>query len=91
MAKRPSQSNKVDLQSMLRNPAAVFREPRDVLGQKGLTPAQQLAILRQWEVDARALSVAEEEGMAGGERSLLSRVRRAIAQVAEGLKNSTLR
>jgi len=91
MAKRPSRANKVDLQSMLRDPAAVFRKPRDVLGQKGLTPAQQLAILRQWEVDARALSVAEAEGMAGGEKSLLSRVRRAIAQVAEELKNSALR
>ena len=67
------------LQTILRDPAARFHRPRDVLDAPGLTHEQRLAILRQWERDARALAVAEEEGMAGGEESLLSRVRRAIA------------
>jgi hypothetical protein len=66
------QSRKDDLQTMLRDPAAVFSTPRDVLDRPGLTRDERLAILRQWERDARGLSVAEEEGMGGGEESLLS-------------------
>lgn len=68
---------------MLRDPAGVFRSPRDVLDHPALTREERLAILKQWERDARGLSVAEEEGMEGGEESLLSRVRRAIAQLGE--------
>lgn len=84
MAQRTDRTSKADVQTMLRDPAAVFKTPRDVLCHPSLTRDEQLAILRQWEVDARSLSVAEEEGMAGGEESLLSRVRRAIAEVVEG-------
>jgi hypothetical protein len=80
MTKRNS---KADLQTMLRDPAAVFSTPRDVLDRPGLTRDERLAILRQWERDARGLSVAEEEGMGGGEESLLSRVRLAIAKLGE--------
>ena len=78
-------NNKVDLQKMLRDPAAVFQKPRDVLDHPDLTREERLAILRQWERDARELSVAEEEGMGGGEESLLARVRLAIAQLGETL------
>ena len=78
-------NNKVDLQKMLRDPAAVFQKPRDVLDHPGLTRDERLAILRQWERDARELSVGEEEGMGGGEESLLARVRLAIAQLGEKL------
>ena len=80
MTKRNS---KADLQTMLRDPAAVFSTPRDVLDRPDLTRDERLAILRQWERDARGLSVAEEEGMGGGEESLLSRVRLAIARLGE--------
>ena len=80
MAKRNS---KGDLQAMLRDPAAVFRTPREVLDHPGLTRKERMAILQQWERDARGLSVAEEEGMGGGEESLLSRVRLAIGHLGE--------
>ena len=78
-----NRNRKDDLQTMLRDPAAVFSTPRDVLDRPGLTHDERLAILRQWERDARGLSVAEEEGMGGGEESLLSRVRLAIARLGE--------
>jgi len=78
-----TRGKKVDLATMLRDPAAVFRFPRDVLDHPDLTREERSAILRQWERDARGLSVAEEEGMAGGEESLLARVRRALAQLGE--------
>ncbi|HTS93774.1 MAG TPA: hypothetical protein VMG55_17305 [Stellaceae bacterium] len=67
------------LRAILRDPAARFRRPQDVLDAPGLTHDQRLEILKRWEYDARSLAVAEEEGMAGGEESLLRRVRRAIA------------
>jgi len=67
------------LRVILRDPGARFHRPRDVLDAPGLSHDQRLLILKQWERDARALAVAEEEGMAGGEESLLGRVRRAIA------------
>ena len=79
----PKRNRKDDLQAMLRDPAAVFRTPGDVLDRAGLTREERLGILRQWERDARGLSVAEEEGMGGGEESLLSRVRLAIARLGE--------
>ncbi len=79
----PTGGKKVDLPTMLRDPAGVFRSPRDVLEHPDLTREERLAILQQWERDARSLSVAEEEGMTGGEENLLSRVRRAIARLGE--------
>jgi hypothetical protein len=44
-----------------------------------LSRRQKLDLLEQWERDARALAVADEEGMVGGNESMLRRVRRAIA------------
>jgi hypothetical protein len=38
----------------------------------------KLAILREWEQDARRLSTSESEGMGGGEESMLGRVEEAI-------------
>ena len=38
----------------------------------------KLAILREWEQDARRLSTSESEGMGGGEENMLGRVEEAI-------------
>ncbi|HKX10902.1 MAG TPA: hypothetical protein VJN67_22080 [Stellaceae bacterium] len=84
----PTRARKVDLPAILRDPAGVFKLPQDVLDHPSLTRADRLAILEQWERDARGLSVAEEEGMAGGEESLLARVRAAIAQLEQGRRRS---
>ena len=78
-----TRNRKLDLQTMLRDPAGVFRSPRDVLTCPDLGRDERRAILEQWERDARGLSVAEEEGMEGGEESLLSRVRQAMAELGE--------
>ena len=79
----PTGGRKVDLTTILRDPAAVFRHPAEVLDRPDLTDDERLAILEQWERDARGLSVAEEEGMTGGEESLLARVERAIAALGK--------
>src|SRR5262249_37718335 len=59
-------------------PADYFGDPAEVLRSSSLSRSQKLKILQQWELDARQLSVAEEENMAGGEESMVGRVSRAI-------------
>ncbi len=61
----------------------MFSEPIDVVTNPQLSRDMKLALLRQWEQTARSLSVAESEGMVGGEESMLGRVEQAIASVEQ--------
>jgi hypothetical protein len=72
----PRQS--IDMSKAMSDPASMFAKPHDVIDAPSLSHSQKLAILEQWEHQARLLAVAEEEGMTGGEESMLGRVRRAI-------------
>jgi len=74
-------ASKLDLAAALLDPASAFQQPGDVVTYPGLSREQRLALLEQWERDARALAVAEEEGMTGGEESLLARVQQALASL----------
>jgi len=71
----------LDVAAAMLDPASAFAQPRDVLAHPGLTRDQRRALLEQWERDARNLAVAEEEGMGGGEESLLARVQHALAEL----------
>ena len=66
-----------DKKKALTNPSSVFKNPADVIACKDLDKSEKAAILKQWEVDARLLQVATEEGMTEGERSLFSDVKKA--------------
>lgn len=66
-------------QSALMDPKAVFATPQHVLTDSELDEAQKLEVLRRWEMDARELQVADEEGMALGESSCLDEVKEAMA------------
>lgn len=72
-----------DLDRALQDPKAVFDTPMAVL-RSDLAHDDKLAVLQRWESDARELSVAAEENMAGpgpepdDEAGVLSEVRRAI-------------
>ncbi|MCF8532756.1 MAG: hypothetical protein K9G48_07110 [Reyranella sp.] len=68
---------KEDKQEALTNPSSVFDQPGDVIACRELDLVEKAAILRQWEIDARLLHVAAEEGMADGEESQLARVKKA--------------
>jgi hypothetical protein len=70
---------KVDFKKAMLDPAGTFAEPMDIVAHQELTRSQKLRLLEQWEREARSLAVAEEEGMTGGEESMLSRVRHAIS------------
>lgn len=71
----------IDMQEALQSPATVFADPAEVVNHPGLTVEAKFKVLEQWERDARALAVAEEEGMAGGEETMLSRVRLAVREL----------
>ena len=66
-----------NLEAALLDPALAFDQPQDVVTARDLPRDVKLRLLQQWERDARALAVAEEEGMTGGEESMLARVLRA--------------
>ncbi len=59
---------KIDLAKALLDPAGTFAQP-----------SAKIRLLEEWERAARELAVAEDEGMTGGEESMLNRVRQAIA------------
>ena len=69
----------IDVGQAKLNPSAVFNNPRDVVNCSEISNTDKIAILKQWQYDAIELSVAEEENMAGGESSLLSRISQAFA------------
>ena len=73
----------IDIGKALIDPASVFSQPREIVGDPVLSRDVKLRLLRQWERDARGLAVAEEEGMSGGEESMLGRVRHAIQALGE--------
>lgn len=70
---------KLDVTKALLDPAGTFDQPDDIVRRRDVPRDVKLRLLEQWEREARSLAVAEEEGMTGGEESMLGRVRRAIA------------
>jgi hypothetical protein len=76
-------TRRIDISKALQDPASVFSQPQEIVGNPDLPRDVKRRLLRQWERDARGLAVAEEEGMSGGEESMLGRVRLAIRALGE--------
>ena len=74
-------SPELDIEAALQHPKTFFAEPKDVVAHPTLSREMKLAILREWELDARRLSASESEGFCGGEESMLGRVEDAITLV----------
>ncbi len=72
-----------EMRDIIANPSAHFSTPGEVLLRPELSDGQKKRILDAWEEDARRLSVATEEGMAGGEPSRITEI--AEAKAALGL------
>jgi hypothetical protein len=58
----------VNVEAAKTNPSEFFHSPHEVLVHPQLSRKNKIDILRQWEVDARLMSVAEEESMTKGEK-----------------------
>jgi hypothetical protein len=74
-------SQPVNLEQALRDPAAVFATPEEVAAHPALTREQKIEILRLWEYDAAEAEVATEEGMPGGDDSLLRGILLALDEL----------
>jgi len=67
-----------DFEKALKDPTLVYHSPAEVLADNQLNDKQRLEILKRWEQDARELDVAQDEGMTGGESSILDDVLEAM-------------
>jgi hypothetical protein len=65
----------------LRTPSEVYERPAAVVLDESLDDSQKLEILSHWEAEAVQLQESEAEGFDGGEKSLLSEIKRAIADL----------
>jgi hypothetical protein len=72
--KMTANKDEIDLEKARLDPGSVFADPEALRDHRGLTREQKIELLRRWAYDASELAVAEEEGMAGGEPSQLSRI-----------------
>lgn len=77
----------IDVKDAKTNPSKFFASPQEVLVHPGLSREAKIDILRQWEVDARLMSVAEEENMTDGERSHLGAVVSALIALDDERKH----
>jgi hypothetical protein len=71
------------------DPARFYPAPTDVVRDRRFSDPERLEILEAWERDARALSVADDEGMSGGEPSRLKTVVKARLEVQERMSGET--
>jgi hypothetical protein len=70
-------------QKALRSPSECYARPAAVLHDETLDDSQKLEILTHWESEAIQLQESEGEGLGGGERSLLSEIKRALAELQD--------
>ena len=53
----------IDKDKAKTDPSSVFDKPADVVTDKELQPAEKVKILQEWELEARLMDVAIDEGM----------------------------
>ncbi len=53
----------IDKDKAQMNPSSVFDKPDDVVINKDLQPGEKVKILQEWELEARLIDVAIDEGM----------------------------
>jgi hypothetical protein len=69
--------NREEKDKALTSPSSIFKSPAEVVACPDLDKGEKTNILKQWELDARLLQVATEEGMGDGERSRFTDVKAA--------------
>lgn len=71
-------NKQADLDKALKDPALVYQRPVEVLNDTRLSDVERKEVLKRWEQDQRELDVAQEEGMTGGEASILDDILEAL-------------
>jgi hypothetical protein len=72
------------------DPGRFYRQPSDVVRDRRLSNEERLAILEAWERDARALLIAADENMSGGESSELELVIKARMEIEKTMEGAPL-
>ena len=70
--------DEMNLENAQLDPGSVFASPEVLCESPGLSREQKIDLLQRWAEDARELDVAEDEGMGGGESSILERILSAL-------------
>ena len=69
------------VENAIGDPTREYAKPMDVVNDPGLDADQKRRILESWKKDAELLSTAQDENMAGGERTLLQDVSIALSEL----------
>ena len=72
-----------DVEAVIKDPAAHFARPADVVRDVRLTLEQKQRILNAWAVDAELLSQAETENMSGTSPPRLREVKLALLELEQ--------
>ena len=56
----------IDKDKALTNPSSTFDKPDDIVTNTELKPGEKAKALQEWELDARLMDVAIDEGMSKG-------------------------
>lgn len=78
MAKRRT---KPSIGNIIKDPRKHYRRPRDVLADARLTRDEKRRVLESWALDARLMTVADEENMAGPGRPGLREAKLALLEL----------
>ncbi|MGH8189260.1 MAG: hypothetical protein ACREUC_22075 [Steroidobacteraceae bacterium] len=69
------------VEQAISDPTRAYATPMDVVRDDDLSVAEKRKILESWKHDARLLSTAQDENMAGGERPQLQDVSVALTEL----------
>jgi len=74
-------SKKLDIETVVSNPADYFPAPMDVVNDSRFTHEEKHRILDSWSLDAQLRSQAEAENMPGKDRPRLQEVHLALLEL----------
>jgi hypothetical protein len=83
-------NQEIDREKAFLNPAEVFDTPEDLTEYAGLSREEKIDLLRRWSYDAAELSVAEEEGMGGGEADFTARIHHCLRDLGADMDTEGL-
>jgi hypothetical protein len=72
---------RVDIESVIKDPANYFARPFDVIKDARFTPGEKHRILSAWALDAELVSQAEAENMSGNSPPGLREVKLALLEL----------
>ena len=74
----------IDKNKALTNPSSTFDKPADLVTSKQLSPGEKAKALQEWELDARLMDVAIDEGMNKGRTAARGHLEDHAARGQEG-------